>query len=157
MDDEERQNYRTLPQSDLDLQLRLTDSVWGQMDVPPELRDRLMRLTTSYDVDGTPVVNKESLWGLLGMYTRDIRLGNLSSWDNEMFVCRYYLDLSADLLNAGQLNSFIVALSRAATIIETSQSKGGFLRRLINTFRREEVHQQLEPPKKGFFGGKKEM
>jgi len=85
-----------------------------------------------------------------------MRLGNLSSFDNELQTCRYFIDLANDLLNVDMIEPFLIALSRAATILETSQSKSGFLRKAMNTLRQESSHQNLEPPKKKFFGGKQD-
>jgi len=154
MTDEDQQ--RSLPSNDLDLNLMLTDSVWGRAEVSKELRDRLRKDYAEEGEDGRVVVTKASLWSLLSFYTRDMRLANLSSFDNELMVCRYYIELANDLLNSDMIEAFIISLSKAATILETSQSKGGFLRRTMNTLRQENIHQQMEPPKKGFFGGKKD-
>lgn len=159
----EQQQARQLPHSELDLNLMLTDSVWGKSDVSNELRERLNKYFAvrdelgeqMYDQQGRPVVTKESLWGLLGFYTRDMRLANLSRVDNELHTCRYFINLANDFLNVDMIEPFLVALSRAATILETSQSKGGFLRRISNTLRQEHVKQELEPPKKKFMGGGK--
>lgn len=148
------ENFRSLPQSELDLNLMLTDSVWGKTEVPPELRDKLNRYFAETDEEGKKIITKSSLWGLLGFYTRDMRLGFLSTFDNELQTCRYMLDLAADFLNSDYIEPFIICLSRAATILETSQSKSGFLRKQMNTLRQEYLNQNVEPPKKGFFGGR---
>jgi len=155
MNGEDAVQMRNMPNSELDLNLMLTDSVWGRSEVSQELRDRLNKFYVQYGSDGQKVVTKASLWGLLGFYTRDMRLANLSTFDNEIVVCRFYIELANDLLNSNMIESFIIALSKAATILETSQSKGGFLRKTMNTLRQEHINQQMEPPKKGFFGGKK--
>jgi len=151
------ENYeqRVLPNSDLDFQLMLTDSVWGKKEVSAELRERVGKYYAKINENGEQYVDRLSLWGLLGFYTRDMRLANLSAWDGELATCRYHIDLANDLLNVDMVEPFIIALSRAATIMETSQSKGGFLRRMFNTLRQESIHTQQEPPKKTLFGGKK--
>jgi len=148
---------RSLPASDLDLNLMLTDSVWGRPEVNEELRELLNKNYADEDETGKAIVTKRSLWGLLGFYTRDMRLANLSSKDNELFVCRYFIELANDLLNSDMIESFIISLSKAATILETSQSKGGFLRRNMNTLRQEHYSEGNEPQKRGFFGGKKDQ
>jgi hypothetical protein len=149
----EAQEYRNMPQSELDLQMSLTNSVWGTTEVSKELRERLNRFySAGIDEEGNTLVTKSSLWGLLGYYTRDIRLGNLSEWNNELQTCRYMLDLAGDLLQADLIEPFLICLSRAVTILETSQSKRGFLRNIMNTFIQETRNQNLEPPKKGFMG-----
>lgn len=150
------QDYaRQLPQNDLDLNLMLTDSVWGKKEVPFELREKLNKYFLEKDEKGNPLITKSSLWGLLGFYTRDMRLGNLSSWDNELTTCRYMIDLANDFLSVDMIEPFLIALSRSATILETSQSKGGFLRIKMNTLRQEHYSQNSEPTKKRMFGGGK--
>jgi len=148
--------HRSLPASELDLNLMITDSVWGRPEVSTELKETLNKYYMEKDEDGNDCIKTSSMWGLLSYYTRDIRLGNLSVWNGELEMCRHYLDLAGQLLYANLIEPFIIALSKAITIIETSQSKNGFLRGQMNTLRHETINQQLEPPKKGFFGGKKE-
>jgi len=145
---------RSLPTNELDLNLMLTNAVWGRPEVSKELKDRLMKLHATTDNEGKLQVTRGSLWGLLGFYTRDLRLANLSEWNNEIQTCRYMIDLAQDYLSENMVEPFIIALSRAVNIMETSQSKGGFLRKQMNTLTQKHVSQSLEPPKKGFFGGK---
>ena len=155
---------RELPTSELDAQMMMTNSVWGRAEVPDELKERLMRYYATKDEHGQIVTNekgevevtKGTMWGLLGFFTRDMRLANLSEWNNELQTCRYMIDLANDCLDENLTGSFLVALSRSANIMETSQSKGGFLRRQINTLTQKNISQNLEPPKKAFFGGKKQ-
>lgn len=150
----EPEQYRQAPISDLDMNMQLTDAVWGKDEVPRQLREKLTQKVYLTDKEGrVKVVTKEELWSRLAMYTRDMRLGNLSDFNNEIQTCRYMIDLSSDLLNENMTQAFGISISRAATILETSQSKSGFLRRMMNTLRHENVNQQIEPPKKGFFGG----
>lgn len=156
MEDQQQEQSRSLPTSDLDLNLMITDAVWGRPEVSPELKETLNKYYIEKDQEGHDIVKSSSLWGLLSYYTRDIRLGNLGEWNGELQQCRYYLDLAGQLLYAGLIEAFLVSLSKAITIIETSQSKGGFLRKAMNTLRQEHLNQNIEPPKKGFFGGSKD-
>ena len=147
---------RTTPQSDLDLAFMTTDSVWGNPEVSEELKDRLNQTFSTTDEHGVRGITVKSLWGLLGFYTRDMRLANLSVWNNEFAYTQYYLDLTNDLLQDGKIEPFLIALSRCATMLELSQSKNGFLRKNNNTLRTENMQGELEPPKKNLFGtGKK--
>lgn len=157
-DDEERNDdlvRRNVPQSDLDFNLMTTDPVWGQPEVNDTLKERLSKISEGVDADGKPIYKKENLWGLLNFYTRDLRLANLSKWDEIPYVT-YYLDLAGDFLQSDMIQPFIICLSRAATLLELSQSKNGFLRRRMNTFTQEKFQQELEPPKKSLFGGRKQ-
>ena len=150
----EDQNARSVPQNDLDFNLMTTDSVWGKAEVPEELKTRLNEILKTRDEKGKEATKIQSLWGLLGFYTRDMRLANLSVIFGEVAYCRHYLDLANDLLQAGMVRPFLISLSRVATMLELSQSKGGFLRRKMNTFTQERITKD-EPPKKSLFGGKK--
>jgi hypothetical protein len=143
---------RTVPQSDLDFNMLTTDAVWGKADVPQELRNKMNKYFLQKSEEGEDIVTKESLWGLLGFYTRDMRLANLSAKDGELAYVQYYIDLANDFLQSNCIEPFLIALSRAATRLELSQSKTGFLRKQMNTFTQETTHRELEPPKKNLFG-----
>jgi hypothetical protein len=148
------QEQRPLPANELDMQLMITNSVWGRPEVSPELKDRLAKYYTvldengqlQKDKDGNVVVDKSSLWGLLGFYTRDMRLANLSEWNNELQTARYMIDLANDYLAENMVEPFMIALGRAVNILETSQSKGGFLRKQMNTLTQKNISQNLDPP-----------
>lgn len=157
------QQRRVLPQSELDFNLMTTNAVWGMPEVSQELKERLNKYFSvkdektkkqMYDKVGRPVVTSQSLWGLLGFYTRDMRLANLNPWLGELQYCQYYLDLANDFLQANLIEPFLISLSRVATILELSQSKGGFLRKKMNTFTQETIKKD-EPPKKSLFGASK--
>ena len=49
---------------------------------------------------------------------------------------------------------FINCISTVAGVLETSQSKGGFLRRRQNTFTQEHFQSELDGPKKKSLFGK---
>lgn len=154
---------RVRPSSNLDFNLMITETLWGSSFVSPELQQHLTKnfqMTDKdgkplYTDDGKPVVTQEALWGMMSYYTRDLRLSNLSYRSNEIQYCQHYLDLAGDFLKEGMIKPFLVCLSRVATITELAQSKGGFLRRQMNTLRTENVDEFLEPAKKSIFGGKK--
>jgi len=149
------QQKRVQPQSELDFHLMTTDSVWGKSGVSQDLIEKLNKYFYVKDKEsGEQKISKESLWGLLGFYTRDMRLANLSLWNGEVQYCQYYLDLANDFLQAEMIEPFLITLSRVATMLELSQSKGGFLRKQMNTLRTEAFHGDLEPPKKKLFGTK---
>lgn len=152
---------RIRPQSDLDFNLMITETLWGSTFVSPELQSHLTKnyqVTDEngqplYNDQGQPVVTKEALWGMMSFYTRDLRLSNLSYKNNEIQYCQHYLDLAGDYLKEGMIKPFLICLSRVATITELAQSKGGFLRRQMNTLRTENVDEILEPKKKSIWGG----
>jgi hypothetical protein len=145
---------RNTPISELDYQYRTTEPNWGKNDVPAELKEKLAYIARVQGKDGNVTYEEESLWGLLGYYTRDMRLANLSTWNNEFEYCQYYLDLAGDCLREGKIESFLTALSRVVTILELSQSKGGFFRKLLNTFRSEQSIETIEPKKSPLSWGK---
>lgn len=143
---------RVIPRNELDLNMLTTESVWGKSGVSSDLKDRLSQLISSGEVDeeGRPVIYKKELWGLLSFYTRDVRLANLDR--KEMIYCKYYLDLAGDFLQEEELEPFMISLSRAASTLELSQSKKGFLRKRFGTFTHEQVKNSLEPKKMSIMG-----
>lgn len=148
------QARRVVPSSDLDFNLITTDAVWGSPYISKELQDKLGSEFVKEDENGKKVIDRSSLWGLLGFYTRDMRLANLSYWTGEINYCQHYLDLANDFLQNDMIRPFLISLSRVATVLELSQSKGGFLRRRMHTFTSESITEQ-EPKKTGIFGGQK--
>lgn len=142
---------RTLPQNELDLQMLTTNSVWGKSEISPELKNRLNRYFITEE-NGEKKVTVASLWGLLGFYTRDMRLANLNYRNGEVQYCQHYLDLANDFLQNNMIEPFLISLSRVATVLELSQSKDGFLRKQFNT-QTQNVNERIEePPKKKLFG-----
>jgi hypothetical protein len=171
MSDEHEQQVdkRPLLRSELDLQLYVTDSQWGRSDINRELKEKISKQfgywQPKFDEQGRPIIDvasgkqvqelivtEENLWSLLGFYTRDLRLGNLDRFGGETFYCQYYLDLANDYLQAGYVEPFLICLSRVATVLELSQSRGGFLRRRMNTLSQEHIAIDTEPKKANLFG-----
>lgn len=152
---------REVPNSFLDLQLMTTNTLWGTDYVSPELRKHLTKSFYMFDEEGKPlkdekgeyILNKKHIWSLFGIYTRDLRLSNLSYKAGEIQYCQHYLDLAGDILNFGFQEAFGASMRRVATITELAQSKGGFTRRQMGTIRQESSQEFLEPEKKNFFGG----
>jgi len=161
---EDNQQKRILPRNELDFNLMTTEGEWGKDYINSSLEERLNKYFISkdqkglniFDKEGNLIGNKSSLWDMLGFYTKDMRLANLSYLNNEVQYCQYFLDLAGDMLQADMIEPFIICLSRVATILELSQSKGGFLRRRMHTLTSENFQNELEPQKKSLFGiGKK--
>lgn len=163
---------RILPRSELEFNLMMTDTVWGTSQINPELKERLSKEYGYYDYkrdaagnllldeEGRPqralYIKEEGLWSMLGFYTRDMRLGNLGVWNGELANATYYLNLANDFLHSKMVEPFLICLSRVATILELSQSKGGFFRRRVNTLTQEHFSTEMEPKKKTLFGKTKE-
>lgn len=158
----QQQTSRRTPHSDLDLNLMLTDPVAGRDEITENLRNRLRKTVPRVDSDGrqmyaddgtTPLADTDSLWNKL-LYTRDNRLGNLRGEDLEF--CEWWLQRCQQCLQNNYIRAAVIALSEAQTVIELSQSRGGFLRKQPNTLRTESVVGDLEPAKKSLMGKKRE-
>lgn len=144
---------RTVPISDLDLQAQLIRPQWGANTVNPELKAQLREMLSSAKVaDGSTEITYKDYWSLLAYYTQDVRLGNLSTLGGEMEYCRERLDFAGECLQLGALNSFVTVLREAISVIELSQSKGGFLRRRGTTITSEEFKHGSDESKNKLFG-----
>ena len=163
---------RPVPQSDLDYQLMTTDTQWGDWSVSEELREKLGEAKVFQDVNGNKFVDIDSLWGLLSFYTRDMRLGNLPNWSNEVFLVEEHINYAGDCIVGLQIKppkvdskfkyakqihfsaSFLKILKQAITKLEVSQSRGGFLRRRLGTLTQENFTSEMPKKKKGILQGK---
>ena len=159
---------RPLPVNELDLQMQLTNSEWGENPKSEQLgavtHDYSVTYpkgTTVQQKDGKlaslkteiTIISEHGSWGLLAYLTRDMRLGNLTG--EEVESCKHLLDLAGDCLQEGYNRSFAAAIKRVAHTLEISQSRKGFFRKLLNTLRREDIRSDLTPPKSKLFGGGK--
>jgi hypothetical protein len=146
---EAQEQKRVLPRSEADFNMLMTDTVWGSSQVSKELKDKVAYYYAIKDKDGKDSIKKESLWETLRYYTRDIRLSNLDN--RETIYVRYYLRLAGDFLQVNQIEPFIISLSCAVDVLETAQSKKGFLRKRMNTITSEQ-YGEFEQKKKTLFG-----
>lgn len=88
------------------------------------------------------------------LYTRDLRLGNIPRAQYERAL--KWLSIAGDCMSEGMPNPAKSALRRVADIVELSQSRGGFLRNMLNTvIRRDTVSQSLSEDKGGLFSRRK--
>lgn len=146
-------NRAVMPQNELQFNMLTTNSSWGEAEMNPEVQAALSEYEYTKTENGNiEVTVKKNLWNRLSIYTRDVRLGNLEGEEYEEF--QSYMDLANILLSKDFFNSASTALGFAVTIIESSQSKKGFLRRRMNTLTSEHINRDLEPPKKKLFGQK---
>jgi len=167
--DQGKPNPRSLPINELDLQMQLTNSEWGETPKSEALGSMTHDFSITYG-SGTKILKKDGklitlnnditvysrqgAWGLLAYLTKDMRLANLTG--SEVKQCNHLLNLAGDCLKEGYVNSFAAAIKRVAHILEISQSRNGFLRKLLNTIRREDIRSDLNPPKSKMFGSKKD-
>lgn len=156
--DKNQKPLRETPSSDLDFNFQVTENVWGKEgSISPELKRRLINIkSANYDEKTGEISNLtyDSLWEVLGFYTRDLRLSNLDEKNYRAVV--HYLNLAGDYLGIEFLQAFMICLSRVASIIEVSQSKKGFLRVMLNSIFQHTEYKGLEPEKRSLLSGKKQ-
>ena len=146
---------REVPADKMEYDMQITNPSWGASKIPEALQQYMDNIVERRESEkrklGKIDTDYKDLWQLLAYYTRDIRLGNLNQSEND--YCIHYLDLAGDLLKKGYPKGFAVALSRAVTILELSQSKKGFLRRINKTMTREFKEEYVAPQKDSNFMG----
>jgi len=172
------EQIRQMPLNELDYNLQLTDPKWGQeisrefmhrMDEKTKIekiRDyleleinegRLPEDEASKIFETLITILKDdtnSMWSMLGFYTRDVRLANLSEWSGEVAFCEQHLNFAGDCLQYSLKKSFLIVIKSVASKLEVSQSKNGFLRKRMGTLTTENITNE-EPKKKNFFGMRK--
>lgn len=153
-------NTAPRPTTDLDFQQQLTDPYVSSEYVSPNFSNKFVEYEAITDplTKETKVYVKKDLWSILQLFTRDWRLGNIDKKEEAVYI-RYYIDLTADILAVlgdDYREPAIICFERALNVNETSQSKGGFLRKLLNTFIHKTTPTDDAPKKRNLLGlGKK--
>jgi len=141
----QQNNQMPRPNTDLDFQAQLTDPFTSSPYVDPSFSDKFRVYAVMRDQDGNVIYDENNnpkifletdLWGILQIFNRDWRLGNIDKKEEAVFI-RHHINLSTDILNLlGDefKQASLICLSYALCVNETSQAKGGFLRRMLNTF-----------------------
>ena len=164
---EQREKEKLRPQNTVDLQVMTTEPVLPSEYISDRLRNKFRTFVHVRDKDGKLVNDDEGnvkvaisrdFWSVMEIFTQDWRLGNLQN--QELTFVRYNLDLCTDILTVLPekfSKPALILLERSVAIIETSQSRKGFLRQLFNTFFSNQKVATDEPKKRSFFGlGKKQ-
>ena len=150
---ESKRFLRSVPQNELDFQMRTVETVWGSKSESPALSKVTNHPVAYRGEDGKTYVDVQSYFASLDIFNQDFRLGNLSVWNNEVNVCVYHSELAHDFMHELFPEPSAVCLSRVASRTEISHSKNGFFRQIMNTFiKKEHLSQEEMPKKKNFFG-----
>lgn len=160
-----QQNKVTMPRpnTDLDFQAQLTDPFTSSQYVDPAFMNKFKEYSFVYDKDGKQQFDENNqpkielhkdLWGILQIFNRDWRLGNIDKREEAVYI-RHYINLTTDILNllGEDFNqSAMICLSYALCVNETSQAKGGFVRRILNTFiHKTNTNNEDQPQKRSMF------
>lgn len=138
------------PSSEIDLQYMTTFPHLSSEYMSDSVRDKF-RLYAK-DSKGGYVLTRD-YWAVLELFTQDWRLGNISN--EEAYYVRYNLDLASDILTALPKEFFkpaLISIQRAASVSESSQAKGGFLRRMFNSIFQHSSSKDEQPTKRNFLG-----
>lgn len=163
---DDKQSKAPKPSNQIDLQAITTFPHISSDYMSDAVRNkfRLYRLT----IDDNGIVVKDSngnptyeivrdFWANMELFTQDMRLGNLNK--DESFYARFHTDLAVDILTAlpeSFSKAALISFERATSVLEISQSKNGFLRRMFNTFFQNVSSKEEFQTKRSFFGlGKK--
>lgn len=145
MSNNQQQQQMPRPNTDLDFQQQLTDPFVSSPYVAPAFSNKFKEFEFARDEKGDKITDengqyviyvKRDLWNILQMFTRDWRLGNIDTKREAVYI-RHYINLSADImvtLGDDFREPALISLQRALAVNETSQSKGGFVRKILNTF-----------------------
>jgi hypothetical protein len=154
-----QQSSRIKPSNDLDFQFMTTEPFISSENMSENIKNKFRKYRVVQNEKGEHVLELAvDSWTTIEMFTQDFRLGNTNL--EEAFYIRFNMDLCSDILSVlpHTFNkSAFLLLERAVSVNETSQAKGGFLRRLFNTLL-QYSKQTLEevPQRRNFFGmGKK--
>ena len=145
----------------LDFNIEVIEPSWGKA-TPSMLnrtKDNLRYVTCEngkyigvMPAEGQIFICVEDILTNLDYFPKDIRLSNYDEPDIKS--ARWYLDFAVACAHYKYFGPFNYCLGKVANISETSQGRKGFLRKMLNTFRTENLSTPLEPSKRSFFTGK---
>jgi len=151
---------RITPQSELDLNMMITNPTWGNDDLHPEAMKGLSEHyhKVYHDEKGkivkTEEVTENSLWRKLGFFTRDFRLGFLSKEDMPRLT--WWTETASICSLHDFKNSTMTCLAFVTPSLELSQSRSGNLRKQMSTLISEQSTTLREPDKRRFSIGNKQ-
>ena len=164
--DVQKQKPLSKPSNEIDLQAVTTTPFISSDSLSDRIRNKFRDFAYVLDSEGERVLDEngapavqviKDLWANMELFTQDLRLGNLNK--DERFYVKYHLDWCLDtftVMPQGFSKPALISLARATSELESSSSKGGFLRRLFNTFFQHSSVKDDAPTKRSFFGlGKK--
>lgn len=137
-----------IPTSSVEYEVLSLDTLWG---------DSAIEYSPYIIKDETPTKLETKYWKILNFLTRDFRLGNISPRLHDInFLWSYTSNAGQILLlrNGAFEEVFIAMVLPVATTLETSQSIGGFFRKVKQTIHHEQRYEDTTPST-GFFGRKK--
>jgi hypothetical protein len=144
--------YRDLPENSLDFNMRVIDPAWST--ATPSLVTKSKTGGYRYmEKDGEIYICVKDIVTNLDFFTRDIRLSNFD--EKDIKALRWYLEFAGSLANQKYFEAFNFCLTNVANICESSQGRGGFLRKIFNTLRMENVQGAIaQGPQRSFMTGK---
>ena len=150
------------PASPIDLQAVTTFPHISSEYISDRLKNKFRTYKYVCDKDGNILLDDKGnprvqlvadSWTVMEAFTQDWRLAN-SSKEEQLFI-RHNLDLFADImicLPAAFADCSLIALERSICLSETSQGRGGFLRRMFNSFFSSSSSRDETPQKRTFLG-----
>ena len=154
---------RTVPLNELDFNMSTTETVWYSQEISPILQKELTHRRfikdnkgeLIRDKNGVPLVELIDYSGKLKIQTRDNRLSNLDS--NGYLETRWFDGFASDSMLLGDLpRSTTHCIMQKDSILNLSQSKRGWFRKIMNTLFQHSKFEGSEPDKKKMFGGRAE-
>lgn len=152
---------RSVPVNELDFNMSTTETVWYSQSIDPDLQAELTKYIPVRDINGNirrneqgePLFTVKDYSSKLKIQTRDNRLSNL---DSQGFLeTRWYDAFASDLLLLSNLPvSTTHCLMQKDSILNLSQSKRGWFRRVMNTlFQHSKVEGGDGQQRTKIFGG----
>lgn len=140
-----------IPENTLDYNMQLVNPAWSDAE---STLNEAAEDGALIEHNGETYVKVEYLLNAFKFITRDVRLSNLEKAD--VTLLRNWISFAGLMADQKRPKSFKYSVRMIAAICETSQGKGGFVRKLINTLRQENIQSYEEPSKRSFFTGKRQ-
>ena len=142
--------YRDLPENTLDFNMRVIDPAWSEA-IPTLVTKSNTGKYRYIEKDGEIYICVKDVVTNLDFFTRDIRLSNFD--EKDIKNVRWYLEYAGMLAQQKYFQAFNFCMTFIANICESSQGRGGFLRKILNTLRTEKI-DGAQGPQRSMMTGK---
>jgi hypothetical protein len=157
-EDLQKEKTKTNPNNEIDFQNATTSPFISSEFMTDRVRNKFRDRVIVESEGKKEIRTVRDYWANMELFTQDLRLSNINK--DESFYVRYNYDLAQDILTTLPTNfskSALILIERSTVVLETAQSKSGFLRRMFNSFFQHTSSKEEPQTKRSFFGlGKKQ-
>ena len=153
----EMPEYRDTPENVLDFNMQVINPDWKS--AKPTINTNefgIIKVEENGKISYNKIrpghyINVDDLMAEIDFFSRDIRLSNYDAKD--MNTVRWFGSFGGDMIASGHFRAFRLCFKEIAVTSESSQARGGFLRKILQTLTHENINKNQDQPKKSWLTG----